>query len=362
MKSNILRTAALAAAVVAGGFACPRSEANPRINGEVSGLTRPQICAGSEWKTYKFAERKSGDLLMDVYIDRRVSVKGPRPVILYMFGGGWEGGKRTSSTISATGMFERFTDLGYAAVSIDYRLGFKIAREEKMFSPDRSIGQCLAQPECFNDDKVWAAVCRAARWGVEDLYAATRYLTDHAAELGIDPTRIIISGGSAGAINAVMGEYLLCNNDPLAKALPEGFDYAAVLAFGGGVWDNNRFPLSWGREPCPMMMFHGDADPVVPFATTVYAHGAAHGVKDIARYLRDRHWAYALYNYEWQDHTMSFLPMAIAVDDMLSFIKRAVTDGEKVQIDITQHINGEIYNGMKMLEEMEKKRGLKADR
>lgn len=309
--------------------------------------------------TYDFALRGSDTLRMDVFVNKDIPVKGPRPVFLYMFGGGWEGGKRISSTIAASGLLDRFIERGYVGVSIDYRLGFKMAHEEGLIDHDCTIFKCLEKPDVyFNKEDVWGAVIRAARWGVEDLYSATAYLVEHAKDLDIDPKRIMISGGSAGAINATMGEYLLCNDDPLTELLPEGFDYAAVFAYGGGVWDGNRGETTWKREPCPMAFFHGNADPTVPFSTVVYDYGAAHGVKELAAQLRANGWSYALYEYEGEDHSMSFLPMALNVDDMFAFIRSAVTRGEKTQLDYFQRLNGKPYDGIRMLEAMEQAKGL----
>jgi carboxylesterase type B len=41
----------------------------------------------------------------------------------------------------------------------------------------------------------------AINMGAEDIYAATRYLIDHADALNIDSTKIVLAGSSAGAFN-----------------------------------------------------------------------------------------------------------------------------------------------------------------
>ena len=50
-----------------------------------------------------------------------------------------------------------------------------------------------------------------------DLYDATAYVCDHASAWGVDKTRIVASGSSAGAITVLMGEYGICNGHPLAR-------------------------------------------------------------------------------------------------------------------------------------------------
>ena len=81
-----------------------------------------------------------------------------------------------------------------------------------------------------------SAVPFQKQFGVEDLYDATAWIVGHADMLNIDTTKIVISGGSAGATNSVMAEYYLCNGDELAQRLPKGFRYAGVIPFAGGIW------------------------------------------------------------------------------------------------------------------------------
>lgn len=176
--------------------------------------------------------------------------------------------------------------------------------------------------------------------GVEDLYDATAFLVDKAGALGIDPRRIAVSGGSAGAVNALTAEYLLCAGDTLARAhLPEGFGYGCVITFAGGVWTDAQGPLEWRVKPCPLLMFHGSDDPLVPYRTSPRARGAAHGVADIARQMEERRWPYALYTYDGYDHSVAGLPMFLNVDDMLSFLRRAER-GENLLLDIHQRPGG----------------------
>lgn len=94
---------------------------------------------------------------VDVY---RSSVPGPRPVILYLHGGGWIGGEPTEVPKE----FLREASRGYTIVTVAYR-----------FAPEHPF------PTAVND--------------VQD---AMRYLVQHAVEFTIDPAAIVVVGFSAG--------------------------------------------------------------------------------------------------------------------------------------------------------------------
>ncbi len=103
-------------------------------------------------------------LRLDLYTPE---TSGPRPLVIFIHGGGWTTGmKRTTSNFSdfpavLAGLAER----GFSVASIEYRLS-----SEAPFP---------------------AAVL--------DAKAAVRYLRANAARYGIDPARIAVWGGSAGA-------------------------------------------------------------------------------------------------------------------------------------------------------------------
>ena len=90
-----------------------------------------------------------------------------RPALLFIHGGGYVMGRADGSVAM---LQELARDHGIYGVSVDYRLA----------------------PE--------------TRWpgSMEDNYAALRWLAAHAAELGVDPTRIAIGGASAGGGHAAM--------------------------------------------------------------------------------------------------------------------------------------------------------------
>lgn len=97
--------------------------------------------------------------LMDHYRPIRPEA-GLRPVVVFVHGGGWEGGSRTSGKAVA----EALCPLGYDVVSIDYRLA---------------------------PDAVWPAQ-------YDDVQTAVAFVASAAPALGCDPRRMALMGVSAG--------------------------------------------------------------------------------------------------------------------------------------------------------------------
>ena len=86
---------------------------------------------------------------------------GPFPVLVFFHGGGWVLGDLDSHDVTCRSLTNQAT---CATVSVDYRL----APEHKFPA------------------------------AVEDAFVATRWVADHAGELGMDPARIAVGGASAG--------------------------------------------------------------------------------------------------------------------------------------------------------------------
>jgi acetyl esterase/lipase len=110
-------------------------------------------------RSITYVQRGEHALQLDLYLPAQART-GLVPGIVFVHGGGWRAGVRANFTPMAIRMAER----GYAAATISYRL-----------SPE--------------------ALYPAA---VQDARAAVRWMRTHAAEFGIDPSKIAIGGGSAG--------------------------------------------------------------------------------------------------------------------------------------------------------------------
>jgi acetyl esterase/lipase len=89
-----------------------------------------------------------------------------RPAVIAVHGGSWIGGSKTTFRHDSQYTVIRLAQGGMCVFAIDYR---------------------LARP----GSPSWPAV-------VEDLRAAVRWVRDHAAEFGVDPSRIVVFGQSAG--------------------------------------------------------------------------------------------------------------------------------------------------------------------
>ena len=115
--------------------------------------------------TYMFAKRDTCDLFLDVYNPAKGSkttLNGKsKPTIVFMFGGGFIRGTRDDE--SYNGWFRTMTENGYRVVSIDYRLGLKGSNK---------VG--IAQVNVLD---------KAIHIAVEDLFSATNFIIENAAEL-----------------------------------------------------------------------------------------------------------------------------------------------------------------------------------
>lgn len=118
-----------------------------------------QLMAAAEKILYK----KTPQADLHLYLLRPDgSPKKPRPAIVYFAGGGWV----MQSVEAQIPTAAWFCDQGLIAITADYRV-----KQDHGTTP----------LECIRDAK-----------------SAIRYVRAHARELGIDPTRIIAAGGSAG--------------------------------------------------------------------------------------------------------------------------------------------------------------------
>ncbi|MFZ6722795.1 alpha/beta fold hydrolase [Undibacterium sp. Ji49W] len=128
----------------------------------------------------------------------RATVTKPAPLILFVHGGGWKRGDKTN----ATGMqkVNHLINEGYAFASINYRL-----------VPTASVEQQAA-----------------------DVSAAVAWVRANTGKLGIDASRIILMGHSAGAhLVSLVG------TDPqyLAAAGLSLSDIRGVIALDGACYD-----------------------------------------------------------------------------------------------------------------------------
>lgn len=166
-----------------------------------------------------------------------------RPALVFFFGGGWTGGTPQQFYPQSA----HYAELGLVAFSAEYRVHSRHG---------------TTPFECVEDGK-----------------SAVRYVRAHAAELGIDPQRIVAGGGSAGGhVAACTGiiEGLETSEDTAVSSKPNAlmlFNPAVdtvslerrASRFGGRAEELSPVHHVKAGAP-PTVIFHGTADETVAFA------------------------------------------------------------------------------------------------
>lgn len=126
-------------------------------------ITHPAAAADpADAKEFVYKKTPEAELKLYVHYPPDWKSGDRRPAIVFFFGGGWTGGTVNQFLPQAKYLAER----GLVTARADYRV-----RSRHKTTPDKCV---------------------------EDAKSAVRWLRQHADELGIDPQRIIASGGSAG--------------------------------------------------------------------------------------------------------------------------------------------------------------------
>lgn len=273
---------------------------------------------GLDFTTHHYATKNGQDLYLDLIFDPAVQVEGPRPVIIYSFGGGWEDGNRGDR--SEVHFWEELLSAGYAIVPIDYRLGIREAKLSGEMTEENGTEMYL----------------RAIQWGVEDLFDATAYVVAHAEEWNINADQIVALGGSAGATNSLVAEYHVANRTPLAtEHLPEGFRYGGVISMAGAFWLPQGTPLEFATRPAPIQFFHGGKDWLVTY-DEVQAHFAGYGPVYYFREFAGPDYPKWFVDYPEGDHAVALLPLMNRTLEMRAFIERMVVNGEDLSIHMIE--------------------------
>lgn len=202
---------------------------------------------------------------MDAYLPREKG-ESSKPVVIWIHGGGWTGGRKSAAR--ELNICRTLAEKGYAAFSIDYKLGEKVEDKDGK--------------EAVVTDVPWPQ-------NIYDCKTAVRYIRKEAARFGIDPSRVAITGGSAGAhLALVVG---LSADD---AQLNEGGLYtdqsnaiSCIIDFyGPTVIEGSRVDFFAGKTPeetaanakiaSPVDQVKKDSPPVL------VAHGTADQLTDIA--------------------------------------------------------------------------------
>lgn len=271
--------------------------------------------------THFYAEHQGEKLYFDHYT--AVGVEGLRPCVIFAFGGAFARG--TKADKGYLPYFKALTEAGYDVVSIDYRKHLS-----KGIGTSGIKGAVVAMKD-------------AVEYAAEDMLAATKVVLDNAEGWNIDTSKIIACGSSAGAITSLQAENMICNADPRAAQLGE-FNYAGVVSFAGAIFSVSGKP-KWDKTPCPMLLFHGNADSNVPYDKASVMGVGFFGSKFISKQLLKigvPHWFYSA---QYRDHDMAGDPMYDNIEEITAFINRVVVKGQ--QITVLQEVSDNKYPKVK---------------
>jgi len=193
-------------------------------------------------------------LLLDAYLPEE---GGPHPAVVQIHGGGWRSGDKSGFAREAVS----YAQDGIAAFSLNYRL---------------------------SDVATYPAA-------VDDCVTAMRFLRTNAERFNINPDRMAVKGGSAGAHLALMMAFLEPGEDEVNAAgepirnrvvcvvsqsgptdftaLDDMKTERALVAFMGGPYEENQeayrqaSPVTHvSADDPPTLVLHGDVDRTVPYS------------------------------------------------------------------------------------------------
>ncbi|MEQ7416163.1 carboxylesterase family protein [Xanthomonas campestris] len=182
---------------------------NPELSHDQTGPA-PMQAGDTSW--LESANGVSEDCLnLNVWAPRDVSEEG-LPVIVYLFGGGFEVGANTQTTSNASGLAATGRAVG---VSLNYRLG--------------PFGW-------LSLSQYGGAFANATNLGLQDVITALKWVKENIARFGGDPQNVTVAGHSAGAYSTI---------GLLAAPAADGF-YRRLAAFSGGA--SRIVPAWWAEE------------------------------------------------------------------------------------------------------------------
>ncbi len=246
------------------------------------------LCAGFSARaqeTHLFVQRDTCALYLDIYHPaagaETVLGDHEKPTVLFVFGGGFIGGRRSDPFVRH--WFERLNADGYGVVAIDYRLGMKGYKVGKGLS-----GAFKAADRFRLSQDV----------GVEDVFSAMEFLAAH-PELDIDTDNIVLAGSSAGAIISLASVYAVANG----KA-PAGIRFKGVMSFAGAIISTSGKP-KFKQAPCPMLLFHGTEDGAVAYKRFGFFGKGIWGSSFIAKQLSKKGWDCHIWRFEGSTHDVA---------------------------------------------------------
>lgn len=225
-----------------------------------------------------FLGKKNESLTLDVAFPSAKDTRSLRPVLVWVHGGAFIGGDGSVDDGENKQMVMTMATRGYVVVSINYRLVPMV---------DIQALNTLKPPQV----------------ATEDARAAVRFVRKMASEWRIDTSRIVVGGDSAGAMTAMgygfvkqfsdghsgNAGYDSSINSVLAVSgslVAQGFcsigdapDYKPTgCTFDGTGTPDGDVTYQMSAGDIPVVMLHGTADNIVPYAGAFEANARAQEV------------------------------------------------------------------------------------
>ena len=188
--------------------------------------------------TFTYFTNDTISLELDLFVPEKETDE-LTPLLIYVHGGGFSQGDRYAGYELARYLNSR----NIACATISYTLYMK----------DKSFG-------C---DGILSEKIKAIQIAASELWHATDFVIKHYDHFQIDTSQIFISGSSAGAETVLHAAHWDRQQMQFFDSvLFPSFKYAGVIAGAGAIMDLN---LITSESMIPTMLFHGDADPLVPY-------------------------------------------------------------------------------------------------
>jgi acetyl esterase/lipase len=242
------------------------------------------VCNAQKEIFYKKASDTK--LFLEVHSPKQMDASKKYPAMVFFFGGGWNGGARTQFLEHA----KYFSKRGIVCFLADYR-----TKKSSNTDPFESL---------------------------KDAKSAIRFVRKNASDFGIDPNKIIASGGSAGghlaAATALTEKYNGLSDDLVISCIPNALVlFNPVFDNGPGGYGYERIgdqykdfsPLHNIKKGAPpTILFLGTKDNLVPVVTAEYYKTVMEKVKstcELHLYEDQNHGFFNYRNFEFYKKTVS---------------------------------------------------------
>jgi predicted esterase len=265
-------------------------------------------------ETRIYATKNGEPLKLDIYEPKNDTMQ-QRPLIIFMHGGGFSGGTRTNP--AEVKFAQSAAKKGYVAVQISYRL----TRKDQSFGCDYEASGKI----------------KTFKLAAEDFMDAVNFMVKNKEDYGIDPSKIVVGGSSAGAeavLNAVYNKRLMFED----LSNYDNFDFAGVFSLAGAIVDARYITE---ENAIPGVFFHGTEDNLVPYATGPHhwcdrekpGYIILDGSKTITEKLDQLKTSYMLFSFEGGKHEHSGMPFTY-FPEIFEYFNSVFLKGKHKQIEV----------------------------